>query len=96
MAVSGFRVDVTTTPTVLVDAGPGFSEGGTSVGAEVLIRNVGSQEIDVGGADVESGAGFAVPAGAAMNFPLEADEKAYAVATSGTVAVHVFTSGTNA
>ena len=79
MAVAGPRVTVSTTATRL------DSWGSTRVGA-VLVRNRGAASVDLGGAEVTTGAGFELQAGESVTVDMTAtDGGLYAVAAAGTV-----------
>lgn len=86
MAIRAERVTVTDVPTPLWTQ----SRGGALA---ALVRNAGSVSVDLGDEDVATGAGFELPAGAAVSVDLSPDEGLWAVTASGTVRVDMIQSG---
>jgi hypothetical protein len=87
MASLGRRVDVGTTPTLLIS-----TPSDSVAGQRVIIKPVGGA-IDIGGDDVEAGAGFEVADGGVFADTLSAGDAPYGVVAAGTVTVHVYESG---
>lgn len=78
--ISGSRVTVTTSPTVIVAAD----------GQSILIKNIGSIDVDLGGATVAAGAGFPLAAGGEVAMDLQGwSGGLYAVTASATAVVCV-------
>jgi hypothetical protein len=90
MAPHGVRVQVTDEPTPLC-----VTENGDLVpGGSLLISNVSAGNLDLGGANVASGAGFELLATDATSAELKSDEILYAVAPdAGPYEVHVLRTG---
>lgn len=84
MTVVGRRVNVTaSTPATEI-----YRVGGRSV--RVVVKNLGSVAIDLGGSGVTSGAGYQVGAGAAEGpFVLNGGDVLYGIASSGTQSVQI-------
>ena len=84
MSVVGRRVNVTaSTPATVV-----YRTGAR--GVHVIVKNLGSVEIDLGGSSVTSGAGYQVGAGAVVGpFTLTGGDVLYGISSSGTQSVQI-------
>lgn len=85
MSVSGRRVTVTTTATLLSTA--------TVSGQSIAVTNKGAAAVDLGGSTVATGAGYSLAVDATASTDLDPGEELYAIAASGTVDVHVLETG---
>lgn len=92
MAVKGSRISVTTGATLVSTAAGATGEA--MAGARVLVRNRhATVSVSLGGSTVTAAAGFELLAGEFVAIDLDAGEKLYAAAASGTVTVHVLEGG---
>lgn len=89
MAVSAQRINVGDVRARLAQVaviGPSeTATRGSHGGAVVLVRNRGAASVDIGGADVASGAGFELSAGVEREFHLDPGEALYAVSAAAAV-----------
>lgn len=87
MALTHGRIAVAATATLITSAPAGGGARSEVDGASVVVRNRGAISIDVGGADVVSGAGYELAPGEWLSFDLDPGEGLYGIAASGTVRV---------
>lgn len=82
MAVTGARVTVGTTATLIAQA--------DADGVSVAVRNADATvSADIGGSGVVSGAGYLLLAGSSVSFDLDAGESVYGIVASGSIVAHV-------
>lgn len=86
MAITGSRVTVAATATLIQAAGSGKS---------ITIKNTdGSASVHLGGSAVTAADGFTLVAGATLQLDLTQNDALYGITSSGTVAVHVLATRT--
>lgn len=78
MAVHAVRVNVGAAPTAL----NANDAGDMSIGKSLVVRNRSATAVDIGGADVATGAGFQLDAGDVASVDLEIGEILFAVGPS--------------
>lgn len=79
-AVTGARVVVGTTPTLL-------SQSGSEIG-HALIKNAGAASVFLGGADVSPTTGYELGVSETLSITLGSNEALYGIVATGTVIVH--------
>lgn len=84
MGISTRQVTVTTTPTILVD--------NTAEAEEVHLHAAGGQKVYLGGADVDTSAGFELDSGEKITLQSK-NNPIYGVTASGTTVVQVLVIG---
>lgn len=89
MACKGLRITVTDAPTPLTPGATGVGERNA-----VWFKNKGTESVDIGGPDVETGEGYELEPGEGISSNILGHNDPHAVAESGhTVRVDVFGSG---
>lgn len=91
MAVKSKNVAVTTSPTLLFNEGKRQPGANSNFGrSRVVIRNIGTVDVYVGGPDVTTANGMVLKTGEPMQFSTVSDfEIIWAVSSSGTQNVRV-------
>lgn len=88
MAAVGSQVSVTTTATRL-DTSTAAGMGRSSL----MVRNMGTVTIDLGGSTITAGTGFQLRAGESLSIDIASSDPIFGIVASGTATVHVLQVG---